>query len=136
MKPSRTATAAPKFTVLPYLYRDSSNYKRGGKIFLEGLLSADNLDAIRAKLNDGEYFIPFDLKGLDIAELQSLLPSFPSEDDHVWHELQIEAIETCGELAEGENSISVEEFLAAFAAIKHSNSWDVVGTFERLGLER
>lgn len=119
------------FTVIPYMYRDASNYKEGDHIILEGTLSDEQIKAIEAKLDEGENFIPADLNlGLD--ELQDRLTSFPSEDDHVWHELQLNELEVVATVPDGSNIIPSEDFVAAFEKIADSNSWDVAGCMERL----
>jgi hypothetical protein len=121
------------FTIIPYLYRDASNYKEGDFIILEGTLSESQIAAIEDKLDEGENFIPADLK-LGIEELQDRLTSFPSEDDHVWHELQLSEIEVVASVPDGSNTIPSEDFVAAFEKIADSNSWDVAGCMERLDI--
>lgn len=121
------------YTVVPYQYRDAANYKAGGEIILTGLLSEADLGIIRSKLDSGEYFIPHDL-GLGIAELQDTLESFPSEDDHVYHELLLEESEVVSELPEGKVAIPAQSFVDAFKALKDLDTWNVVAATERLGV--
>lgn len=83
-------------TAFHYLYRDASNYKAGRTVVLEGVPTPDDLDAVRAALSDGEWFIPSQV-GLD--DLQGELQALDSEasrnadgineDDHLWHELTL-----------------------------------------------
>lgn len=121
------------YTVVSYQYRDAANYKAGGEIILAGLLSEADIGAIRSKLDSGEYFIPHDL-GLDIAELQDTLESFPSEDDHVYHELLLEEREVVSELPEGKVAIPAQSFVDAFKALKDVDTWNVRAATERLGV--
>lgn len=122
-------------TFLPYLYRDASNFKTGGSIYLNGKLSPKQIQAIREKLHDGDQFIPGDLN-LDIREVQSDLTSFPSEDDHVYHELQLDAIGFMEKIPEGETLIEIDAFMGAFAAIPDSNAWNESDAIDRVGLCR
>lgn len=122
------------FSCICYLYRDAANYKQAGQIYLTGELSADQVAAIKAKLYDGENFIPHDLN-LDIPELQVMMTSFPGEDDHVFHTLEIDSRESLQSLPEGETSIPVEDFVAAFASIADSNAWQIAEAEHRLGLD-
>lgn len=123
------------FTVIPYLYRDASNYKAFKVIALDDVLSADDIAAIKSKLSDGEFFIPADLAGLKLPELQDTLEDFPSEDDHVWHTLQLEQLEEAAEAPEDAEVVSKTAFMAAFVKIKHPNDWDVSGCMDRLGID-
>lgn len=121
------------FTQLPYLYRDASNYKEGSSIYLNGRLTKADIKRLEQKLEGGEGFIPFDL-GLDIPELQERLPNFPSEDDHVYHELQFEEVADLTSVPEGAMVIELKDFLAAFDRIADENSWDVAAAEVRLGI--
>jgi hypothetical protein len=121
------------FTVIPYVYRDASNYKEGDHIILEGILTEEQIKSIEGKLDDGENFIPADLN-LGIEELQERLMSFPSDDDHVWHELELNEIEVVASVPDGSNTILCEDFVAAFDKIADCNSWDVAGCMERLDI--
>lgn len=121
------------YTVVPYQYRDAANYKAGGEIILAGLLSEVDISAIKSKLDSGEYFIPHDL-GLGIPELQDTLESFPSEDDHVYHELLLDEREVVSELPEGKVAIPAQSFVEAFAVLKDVDTWNVVAATERLGV--
>jgi hypothetical protein len=120
-------------TQLPYMYRDASNYKESAYIFLSGSLTAAQVAAIRSKLYDGDGFIPFDLK-LGIPELQEQMTSFPSDDDHVFHELELDGITIRKSAPPDTTPIAVTDFVAAFAAIKDADAWDIAAADERLGL--
>lgn len=122
------------FTVIPYLYRDAANYKASSSVVLEGALSAKDRKIIEDQLDSGEYFIPADLPGLDLPELQEQLTSFPSEDDHVWHELSLDEISTQPSLPDGRTSIPVKTFVDAFRAVAAAGGWKVSEAAERLGV--
>lgn len=122
-----------QFTRIPYQYRDAANYKIGGDIYLEGLLSADDLEKIKSKLDSGEYFIPDDLQ-LGIAELQDQLTSFPSEDDHVYHELKLSELEVLELVPAGTQTIPAPDFVKAFDVLIQYSAWDVAKAMTRLGL--
>lgn len=122
------------YTLIPYLYRDASNYKQSETIVIEGKLSAEDIALVRSRLDAGENFIPGDL-GLNIEELQPRNEGFPSADDHVWHELQLEALETSETAPKGSSPIAAAAFVAAFARFpRRLDAWDVIKAVERLGL--
>lgn len=121
------------FTTLPYQYRDGANFKEMSAIVLDGALSAADIGALKATLEDGEKFIPYDL-ALDIAELQNRLPSFPDEDDHVFHELLLDEVEESETVPEGTSTIDVADFISSFARVKSRGGWDIIQAVERLGV--
>jgi len=120
-------------TKLPYLYRDAANYKAHSFIYLDGRLHNAAIRAIEPKLDDGDGFIPFDLQ-LGIAELQDQLTSFPSDDDHVFHEFDFDGIEYLDSVPEGEPTISHRDFVSAFDRCHDANGWDIEAAQERLGI--
>lgn len=122
------------YTVIPYFYRDAANYKENSEIVLDGELSSAEVAAVQNKLSDDEFFIPGDLRGLDIEELQPRLQSFPSEDDHVYHTLSLEELKLQESVPEGTFVISKEEFVNAFNKIATSESWDIEACMTRLDI--
>lgn len=118
------------FTEGHYQYRDASNYKQGTTVYFEGEPSLEQLKVINKALDQKKYFIPGDV-GLD--ELQDRLSSFPSDDDHVWHELlSLDVVFSlpADAIVEG----PVAELVEAFGKIGTPESWDVEGATVRLGL--
>ena len=93
-------------------------------IYLDGRLNNSAIAAIEPKLEGGDGFIPFDLQ-LGIVELQDQLTSFPSDDDHVFHEFDFDEIEYIESVPEGETAIPLADFFSAFEKFKDSNGWDV-----------
>lgn len=132
--PNNKQNSPELFTKLLYCYRDAANYKASSTIWLEGTLTPANVRALEKTLDSGEYFIPEDLVGLGIRELQEELTSFPSEDDHVWHTLDLEDLEVVAALDEGETSIPVSTFLDAFQKVAADGGWKVAEAVERLGV--
>lgn len=120
-------------TKLPYSYRDASNYKEHSFIYLVGRLTEHEIAAIQPKLEGGDGFIPFDLQ-LGVVELQDRMTSFPSEDDHVFHEFNFDDIEFLDEIPEGESAINLNDFLAAFDKLQNKNGWDIASAEVRLGI--
>ena len=110
-------------TKISYMYRDASNYKAHREIVVEGELSLSEIEGV---LEDGENFIPYQV---GVEELQEELTSFPSEDDHVWHELV--AVEATSN--EPTEVISAEELKRNFI-LAGEKGWDVSGAMERLGI--
>lgn len=119
--------------MLPYLYRDAANYKAHSTIYLEGRLHNAAISAIERKLESVNGFIPFDLQ-LGIDELQDQLTSFPSDDDHVFHEFDFDGIEYLEAAPEGENVIVLKDFLDSFERITDASSWDVAAAEIRLNI--
>ena len=120
-------------TELPYSYRDASNYKAHSFIYLDGKLHNAEIAKIEEKLGaleDRESFVPFDLH-LDIRELQSELTSFPSSDDHVFHELNFDEIKYLDQAPADVEPIELAAFMAAISDI---SSWNIEAAEERLGL--
>jgi hypothetical protein len=118
------------FTELNYMYRDASNYKEGSTLYFEGAVTAEQRAAISAALDSGLYFIPDDV---DLEELQSRLTSFPSEDDHVWHEL--EGLNIVASLPADAVVVGpIEDLVEAFRKIG-SHGWDVARAMDRLDLD-
>lgn len=124
------------FTTLTYLYRDASNYKQHGQIQLDGILSPEELQMIRSRLSEGDRFIPGDLPAeFGIEELQSKLPSYPSEeDDHVWHELQLDDQQRADTANPDLPVISKDAFVAFFRTLEGGGNWRIAEAALRLGL--
>ena len=108
-------------TRIGYRYRDASNYKAYDEIVVEGVVTREQLAPF---LEDGDSFIP---DQVNMRELQDELTSFPSEDDHVWHELDV--VEPTDD--EPNHEDSAEELLKRFSEV---GEWDVAGASERLGI--
>lgn len=71
-------------TIIEYLYRDASNYKRWNRVIIGGEMTQENLRRIEAKLFDCEYFVPHDV-GLPEHRIVS---DYRTDDDHCWFEWQ------------------------------------------------
>ena len=75
-----------KFSVFEYLYRDAGNWKTWGQVLIEGAPDADEISALLARLESGQFFIAEQLG------IPSLIQKFrnqyggPTQDDHPWHE--------------------------------------------------
>ena len=46
-----------EFSIFDYLYRDASNYKAWGHLLLKGTATGDEIKALRAHLDNAEFFI-------------------------------------------------------------------------------
>ncbi len=109
-------------TIISYLYRDASNYKTGIEFVVAGVVDAD---VLMECCDEGEYFIP---SQVGLQDIQSQLISFPSNYDHVWHEL--DRPETTE--AEPTYHITADELMQSFLAAK--GNWDVSKAMEVLGI--
>ena len=67
------------------MYRDASNYKVFESVVLAGELLMETLAPCLGTISTGREFIPSQV-GLE--DLQPRMLSYPSADDHVWHELE------------------------------------------------
>lgn len=76
-------------TAIPYLYRDSSNYKVHDELVVEGELTTAGIASIREVLIDGVWFDPVPL---NLRHRGSELANFPTDDDHDWHELVLDDV--------------------------------------------
>jgi hypothetical protein len=120
---------------IPYMYRDGANYKSASSIYLDGILTIDQAKRIEAVLEGGDGFIPFDLE-LDIDELQCNLTSFPCEDDHVFHEIDLAGIVAlpASQVPAGVRLVDPVKFCEAFHKIGDPDRWRIALAEERLGL--
>lgn len=110
---------------IDYMYRDGSNYKQHGAIYLDTPLSEGETAALKSTLDDAEYFLPEQL-GLGIEELNVNAGNFPNDEDHPWHEMQLPAYMAAAE--EGVTVISKDEFLKAMLlAAKEGWNADAAG---------
>lgn len=122
-------------SAISYQYRDAANYSKCSTIYLDGQLSADDIALIESKLSDGDGFIPGNLAKVSIEELQPRFATFPSADDHVYHELDLSDIRLLKQAPDGEPVISLRDFVDSFAAIAGPEQWDEAAAMERLGIE-
>jgi hypothetical protein len=74
------------WTVFEYLYRDAGNFKAFGSVLLKGRVSDDNRDAIRSRLESGEFFIAEQVGVPPLYEQLYQWSAGPTESDHCWHE--------------------------------------------------
>ena len=72
----------PQNTLITYLYRDASNYKKHNEAVVKGLMTPEQEELIWKSLQGGEYFIPH-LVGLPEVRFEE-----ETEDDHPYFELQ------------------------------------------------
>ena len=72
-----------KNTTISFLYRDASNYKFWYEETVQGAMTDDQIKAILATLDEGEYFIPLAV-GFRCNYAENCEPC---EDDHPWCEL-------------------------------------------------
>lgn len=69
------------YLVLEYLYRDASNYKAFGELWLIGSLSKEGRAALVDSLDSGEFFVA---EQLGVPPLYEKLGE-RTVDDHAWH---------------------------------------------------
>jgi hypothetical protein len=81
-----TCDGQNEWCVFEYLYRDASNYKAWGEILLSGIPSQDDMAAMRARLESGEYFVAEQVGIPTLYKELWDLSGGPTEDDHALHE--------------------------------------------------
>ena len=72
--------------VFEYLYRDASNYKAWGNILLSGVPSQNDIEALRACLESGEYFVAEQVGIPAVYKELWDISGGPTSDDHALHE--------------------------------------------------
>lgn len=72
-------------TKFEYLYRDASNYKAYGSVWLIGPLDRADLDVIVESLEGGSFFVAEQVGIPPLYETLYELSGGPNEDDHAWH---------------------------------------------------
>lgn len=81
-----TNTDTTTVTVIPVLYRDASNYKKGSELRYAGSITDSQKKVIPTLLDEGLYYLPTALGhrflGLDLS-------GGLSTDDHPWQEMQV-----------------------------------------------
>ena len=78
-------TAARGWLVFDYLYRDASNYKAFGSVWLTGTLTEAERTELVECLDGSEFFVA---EQVGVPPLYRVLfedGGGPTEDDHAWH---------------------------------------------------
>lgn len=115
---------------VPYMYRDASNYKAHSCIRVSGTLTSEQVERVRASC-ELECFIPGQVSAL-LMHLGTELASFPYDDDHPWHELDLDDIEEAADDTAPAH-MSPEAFVSAFEKAS-SNGWDELYYLDSLGV--
>jgi hypothetical protein len=109
-------------TALEYMYRDASNYKTGERVIFAGAITDEQRATIAAGLKDGSYLIA---EQVDLSNLRETWETH-FEDDHVWHELDMDDISLT------EEDPTEHQTIADFAARFEGIAWDVNAAVARL----
>lgn len=72
--------------VFEYLYRDAANYKAWGSILLSGEPTQEDVTALQACLESGEYFVAEQVGIPPVYKELWDLSGGPTSDDHALHE--------------------------------------------------
>lgn len=75
----------PPYLVLEYLYRDASNYKAFGELWLTGSLSKEGRAALVDSLDSGEFFVAEQVGVPPLYEELYSESGGRTVDDHAWH---------------------------------------------------
>lgn len=104
-----------------YLYRDASNYKAFGAILLSGHPTQEEIAALRACLDSGEYFVAEQVGIPAVYKELWDLSGGPTEDDHALHEFGEIRVASKEEINALPLFGSFSNLLATFEAVKR---WD------------
>lgn len=114
-RPQPKAGSEP-FLVFEYLYRDASNYKTFGELWLTGSLSESDLVSLANCLESEEFFVA---EQIGAPPLQNYLErefGGRTQDDHAWHTFEgfrEESNLPCGRTTWGKASDLLAAVLAA-----------------------
>jgi hypothetical protein len=119
------------YSVFEYLYRDAANYKAWGSLLLQGQVTPEQLQQLKARLEGGEFFIAEQVGIPTLYEALWQQNSGPTANDHVWHSfdsLRPASVDEANEPLWG----SVAALLSRFARIttwdeKQSDNWNPSG---------
>lgn len=112
-------------TEIGYMYRDAFNYYQFEIAVVAGKVTREQLLAGCSHISGDNDFIPSQV-GLE--DLQPRMGSFPSTDDHVWHEL----LEVKPTRKSPTVAFNAEWLMNRFLACK--DRWDVSKAMKKLGL--
>lgn len=73
------------YLVFDYLYRDASNYKAFGELWLIGSLSQLERNALVGSLESDEFFVAEQVGVPPLCEELYKMTGGRSQDDHAWH---------------------------------------------------
>jgi hypothetical protein len=79
------------YTVIAYQYRDADNHKEQSHLIADGKITRQQAEAMQALLWQDDSFIPTQL---GLGHLGTDLDGFPADGDHLWHEIDLDDIET------------------------------------------
>lgn len=124
-----------KNTELELRYVDASGHKAYETVVLDGAITQEQIDAIRPHLEMGESIIAHQVGLPTPAENFEDRFDFPTEDDHVWTDLeafvdgepQAEDLHTDDP---NDGLMSVDAFVEMLSKVE----WDVAAEMERLGI--
>lgn len=115
-----------KNTEIEYMYRDASNYKAFANLVVAGVIEEEAIRACLASINEDNNFIPYQV-GLE--DLQPQMLTYPSADDHVWHEFESARPTDRPPTV----TITAAQLLQNFQKIK--GRWDVTAACRKHGFE-
>ena len=107
--------------VFEYQYRDASNFKAWGEILLTGVPSQNDMAALRACLESGEYFVAEQVGVPAVYKELWDLSGGPTIDDHALHEFVNLRQATTEDMTKLHPFGSLSNLLEAFHAVA---TWD------------
>lgn len=124
-----------KNTQLELRYVDAAGHKAYETVVLDGAITQEQIAIIKAHLEDGECLIAHQVDLPTPAETFEDRYDFPTDDDHVWTELEAFAdgapsVEDLLTDDPDDGLMSIEEFVKRVSSVE----WDVAAEMERLGI--
>lgn len=107
--------------VFEYLYRDASNYKAWGEVLLSGIPSQNDMAALRACMESGEYFVAEQVGIPAVYKELWDLSGGPTSDDHALHEFVALRVATADEIKSLPLFGELSSLLKTFQAV---TTWD------------
>lgn len=120
-----------KVTIIPVQYRDAANWKLNDRYVLLGTFTPEQEARLRATLNEDaglHQFIPTQIGEVHLGPFNDAW----TEDDHIWHEMEVDEIEVVDDPPDRQLSWStVEEFVQRMEKAA-ADGWDDTVSVEDL----
>lgn len=112
-----------KVTIIPLQYRDAANWKLTERYVLSGAFTPEQEARLRATLNEDaglHHFIPTQINEVHLGPFND----YWTDDDHVWHELEVDEMEVVEDYPAGNGWLcTVEEFVQRMEQAA-ADGWD------------
>ena len=114
---------ADLFTLIPVSYRDASGWQQNATYVAEGAINKAQTRRLRECVDGDGFFIPTQI---GFEHLGAAMEKFPSEDDHIFHVMDVYAMEIADTLPGHNMQVMVgpvDEFVDRMVT-EHARGWD------------